>query len=496
MFPSESHPQSTRTIYWLCFGAVVSLHLAIIWIPSYNAIVDLPYHLARAWAIYHYADIPFLQQLFIFDLKPMPNLAIDLVVPPLLSVLDPIPAVKVFLSLLVVLFAAGCHLAGQAFYGRPVWTAPVASCCVFNATFLFGFVNSVAGSALFLLAFAIWMRFRPHWTLLRWTVLALLILAAYLSHLSGFVFTAMAMGIVHLWELPIKRPGWQDVIGWMALLPALGTHLYPWSNKVQMKGEIVWAPLQTTLITFGSCLFAYQDWASILVMLLATAGLTAAFTFGGAGFRSLPALLAIAFFTGCLLAPHQITSGGGSAAEARFVPPATVFLLLSIPALSFRRPQLIAVILLYAAMLFRLGNLGWNLMETSRVAEQQIVLLDRVVSQSSILEIFLESSDRETSKRQRGNIHLPSYALVRRQAISSNFWGVRGVQPLYFRLQDDWPVSTETPKSFQPELLDRRLPKFDYIWGCNLDDAHRNYVAARANPVGSANICELWKINR
>lgn len=493
---SDPQPRSSARLYWICFGAVIALHLAVIWIPAYNGIVDLPYHLARAWAMHHYADIPFLQNLFLLDLKPMPNLAIDLLVPPLLSVLSPIPAAKVFLSLLVLLFAAGCHLAGQAFYGRPVWTAPAAACCVFNATYLFGFVNSVAGSAFFLLAFALWMRFRARWTPLRWAVFALLILAAYLSHLSGFVFTAMAIGIVHLRELPARRPDRGDLTGWLAFLPAVAVHVYPWSNKVHMNGEIIWAPLRTKLIALGSCLFAYQDWASLLILLLAAAGLAIAFTRGGAGFGSLPAWLAIAFFAACLLSPSQITSGGGSAAEARFPPPATVFLLLAIPAVSPRGAQRIALALLYGALLFRLGNVGWNLLETSRAAEQQLVALDQVAPQTTILEIFLESPDRQTGKRQRGNIHLPSYALIRRQAVSSDFWGVRGVQPLYFRHQEDWPVSTETPKAFQPQLLDRRLPRFDYIWGCNLDAPHRGYVSAKASLVAAADICELWKINR
>src|SRR5581483_4622482 len=130
MLLSPTSP-AERRIYGALMAAVIVAHLAVLWAPTYNTLVDYPAHLSRVWALYHYDSIPFFQAVFVRMLDPMANLAIDLIVPALLHFMGPLAAGKVFLSLIVVLFAAGCHLLATTIYGRPSWMAVIAAFAVF-----------------------------------------------------------------------------------------------------------------------------------------------------------------------------------------------------------------------------------------------------------------------------------------------------------------------------------------------------------------------------
>jgi hypothetical protein len=96
----------------------------------------------------------------------------------------------------------------------------------------------------------------------------------------------------------------------------------------------------------------------------------------------------------------------------------------------------------------------------------------------------------------RGQLHLASYSLILTQSISSDFWAAQGVQPLYFRKPEDWATETETPHRYDPATLDRRLEKFDHIWGCRLDEAHQGYVESRGELVARGDACALWRVRR
>ena len=92
LIPSKLGPE--RNLYWAVLTAVIVIHLAMVWVPAYNTLVDYPFHLARAWVLH--AQTPFFHAIFIRSLTPLPNLAIDLVVPPLLYLFRPFIAGKIF----------------------------------------------------------------------------------------------------------------------------------------------------------------------------------------------------------------------------------------------------------------------------------------------------------------------------------------------------------------------------------------------------------------
>ena len=70
--------------YWVAFASVCAFLCLPLLSVTYPPLVDYPNHLARAHVLYHYADVPAYQARYYKVLEPIPNLAIDLVVPVLL----------------------------------------------------------------------------------------------------------------------------------------------------------------------------------------------------------------------------------------------------------------------------------------------------------------------------------------------------------------------------------------------------------------------------
>jgi hypothetical protein len=490
-FPASS---GERKAYWAALAAVVAIHLAVLWIPAYNTLVDFPAHLNRAWALYAYDRTPFFQDIFVRILDPVPNLAIDLVVPVLLNFLPPIAAGKVFLSLIVLLFAAGCHWLAVVIYGRPSWTAPIAVFAVFNSTFLWGFVNSEFSLSLFLVTLPAWLAFRKRWSVLRWLAVTALATATYIAHLSGFVFLGLAMGIFRLLEFrENRRIRIADFAGFSVLLPAMLIQLYPWRNRLLIGKEVVWGGLMEKFIGLGSVFLGFRYDLNVLTMVLLGVAFAVVAAKGKVHLEPRLLWLCVTFLVFYLVCPLELA--GASAVDARFVPPAVVFLLLSFDAICPRDIGRLALATALAAMLLRLGEVGWNLNQLSSVAELQIAALVKAAPHTRIYDLMITPRDPHEHKILRANLHVPSYSLILLQSVSSDIFGMRGQQPLTFRHPEEW-ISDKNPASFDPAYLDARLVTYDYLWGCNLDPPHLGYIERRATLVSTAGLCGLWKLKK
>src|ERR1700730_1981082 len=136
---------------------------------------DYPNHLARMHILAAYESSPFLKQFYALDWRPIPNLAMDLVVPPLTRVLPLAWAGKAF----ILLIAGGAALLHRVLFGR--WSAwsLLAFLLLYNRILLWGFVNFLFGVGLALMATALWigLRERPAW--LRLALAALRATAIY-----------------------------------------------------------------------------------------------------------------------------------------------------------------------------------------------------------------------------------------------------------------------------------------------------------------------------
>ncbi|HMK67380.1 MAG TPA: hypothetical protein VK433_02435, partial [Stellaceae bacterium] len=171
------------------FWAIFALLLAIAALPVFRAelppLFDYPNHLARIYLLQHLADSAALQRYYELRWAPVPNLAMDAVVPLLARVLPLDWAAKLFVLATFALLAGGAAALHRAATGS--WSAwPLAAFLfLFTRSFLWGFLNYLFGLGLALLGSALWLSLARRPLGLRLAVSAGFALATYFCHLMG-----------------------------------------------------------------------------------------------------------------------------------------------------------------------------------------------------------------------------------------------------------------------------------------------------------------------
>lgn len=173
------------------------LALAVALLPIVTAqtlpLLDWPNHLARMHVLRDIGDSPLLQQIYTVRWRPIPNLAMDLIVPFLGRVMSVEWAGRIFIGLAFLLLAGGTALVHRQLFGRFAYWPLLAFLFLYDRIFLLGFVNYLFALGLALVGFAIWLALerQPAW--IRILVSGIASLALYLSHLFAFGVYGLAM---------------------------------------------------------------------------------------------------------------------------------------------------------------------------------------------------------------------------------------------------------------------------------------------------------------
>src|SRR5579872_59213 len=166
-------------------------------------LVDYPNHLARMHLLAALSGSPTLRQYYALAWRPLPDLAMDVLVPPLLGVVSLSAAGKLFLFATYFSSTGGVAMLYRTLHGR--WSAwPLtAFLLVYNRLLLWGFVNFLFGLGLAFWALAGWIALRERGVVVRLGFGMLAALAVYFAHLMAFgIFGAMIAGyeIGRLWH--------------------------------------------------------------------------------------------------------------------------------------------------------------------------------------------------------------------------------------------------------------------------------------------------------
>jgi hypothetical protein len=157
-------------------------------------LVDYPNHLARMRLIAEGGN-----RFYAVHWTPLPNLAQDLIVPPLAQLIPLETAGRLFLVIIFALVACGVLCLNRAATGAwRVW--PLAAfLLLYNRTFLWGFLNYLFGLGVALCGAALWLMLEKKRVWLRILSSSLAALAAFFSHLAAFgVYALIICGV----ELP------------------------------------------------------------------------------------------------------------------------------------------------------------------------------------------------------------------------------------------------------------------------------------------------------
>jgi hypothetical protein len=192
-----------RSIGWLLFftaGAIIPL--AILELPPLNDYVN---HLVRLRMIAEWGSDPHLLDIYNVEWVIVPNLAVDLILPPLVQLIGEFAAGKVFIIALFILQMSGIAAIQRATYGRVTFAPLLGTLFLYNLCLLYGLMNYLLSVALALWAVAGWLHIRERGLAVRWGYLLAAYSLLFLTHLSGIGLFGLALGCIELSAQPLSR---------------------------------------------------------------------------------------------------------------------------------------------------------------------------------------------------------------------------------------------------------------------------------------------------
>jgi hypothetical protein len=174
-----------------------------VWTHPLPPISDYINHLARMFVIANLDKKPLLAQFYQIDWQVIPNLTMDLVVPPLARIMSVYLAGQIFIVLMFALIISGTLALNRALIGRWSLLPLAAFPLLYSYMFLVGLMNYLCGIGLALWAMAAWIKLREKLWPLRLAVSTIFVLAIFFCHLSAlgiYGVGILSFEILRLWE--------------------------------------------------------------------------------------------------------------------------------------------------------------------------------------------------------------------------------------------------------------------------------------------------------
>lgn len=190
--------QASRDWPIVALGLMAALFILPLWCVGSPSMPDYPAHLAGYALIGGAAKTLPLSQFYAIHWRLLPNLASDILVPLLATVLPLEIAVKLFLSISVAMWVAGAGLISRALTGRVGPASLAGALFTVNANLTWGFFNYVFAAGFSFVIFAAWIATRGRRTPLMLAGFTLAVFALYVSHLFGVCVLVAMIGVFEL----------------------------------------------------------------------------------------------------------------------------------------------------------------------------------------------------------------------------------------------------------------------------------------------------------
>ncbi|HWE76513.1 MAG TPA: hypothetical protein VG328_25340 [Stellaceae bacterium] len=209
----------------MAFAILFALSCVPLLLTALPPLLDYPNHLARMYLLPRLPDAA-LARYYIVQWTPIPDLAMDGIVPFLAKVVPLEWAGKLFIVLIFLLLAGGTAAIHRVLFGRWSLWSLLGFLLLYTRLLLWGFMGYLFGCGLALTAFAIWIALdRRHW-LLRLIAGTVFAVAIYFAHLLAFGIYAVMIASYEFGQIWLQRKSigaaLRDlVIGGLPFLPAL-----------------------------------------------------------------------------------------------------------------------------------------------------------------------------------------------------------------------------------------------------------------------------------
>jgi len=440
----------------------VSISLVPIWTVHTPPLVDYPNHMARMHILVHAHESAALQQYYEVRWAVLPNLAMDVVIPSLATVVPLEVAGKLFLSLIFVLLSIGVLALHRALHGEySAW--PIL--CVFflyNNVFRLGFLNYLFGIGLALLVLAAWVACRRRSWKVVLPMFSFLSALIFFSHLFALGLYALSMLAYefgqyrlerqHRW--PLSQMTWPKAVAHL-ILPVLLFALSPTfyakpeeSPSTRPAAQSTWQYRSTHGLRWSSNLLAYGDFSRridafkgtlrtfhppldrmtllVLASIIAAGLLTKRFTLKSSMYWPLAAVAAAA-----LAMPAEM-------ATANFVdirlPTALILLAIASSNLAFRGKAWTILVAGTLSVLFlvRIGFITQQWQFADRTYDEYLAALDRLPEGATLFPAVVYPSFGYFPGAVP-DFHIASWAVLKKSAFVSSVFAFPTQQPLALR---------------------------------------------------------------
>jgi hypothetical protein len=414
---------------WAGFAALLALAALPVFSTVLPPLVDYPNHLARMHLIAEGGNA-----FYAVRWSAIPDLAEDLIVPPLSRLLPLAAAAKLFLVMIFALCAGGAlWLNRRAAGGWRLWPL-LAFLLLYSRVFLWGFLNYLFGIGLALLGAALWLALEEAPRGRRAAASAIVAIAVYFAHIEAFVFYALV--VVGLEAAPalaeLRAGAWRALLARALtaapqfLLPA-SLFLFGWRNAaaasaahfaIERKADLLFSVFDDYSRPF--------DVACFLLFLGLPIALAASGRLGVAPRWRWPLALVFAAY---LLAPSRLF--GGSGVDHRL--PVALSLLLvaaSVPRFPSRRAGRIVAVGALALFALRLGVVERVWLRADRVYRADLAGIDLLPRGA---KLALAYPPRLVDFAPVPLLHFPTLAIVRREAFVPTLFANPAQQPVAMR---------------------------------------------------------------
>jgi hypothetical protein len=416
-------------LVWSGFALLLTLSAVPVFSTVLPPLLDYPNHLARMHLLAEGGD-----GFYSVRWAPLPNLAEDLIVPPLARVMPLELAAKLFLIMIFGLIAGGViWLNRVATGGWQLWPL-LGFLFLYNRILLWGFVNYLFGLGVAFGGIALWLTLeRRHWWLRVFSSL-LVSLACFFSHLAALGFYALAIIGVEL--LPagaeLRDRQWPALgrriaIGVVQFVaPAalwLGLRRDAPSSTISYAG--FWRKADLLFSVFDNYNRAFDVFCFALFLAL-IGWLVWTRRLGLAPRLAVAAGIVLAAY---LVLPSQIH--GGSGADHR-LPMAFFLLLVAASAPNFPSPRIAAAVGGTAALvlLLRLGVIEYTWYAADRVYSADLAGIDALPQGSKLAVAHPPDLFHVVAVPE---VHLAVLAIQRRGVFVPTLFAITGQQPVALR---------------------------------------------------------------
>lgn len=445
--------------------AVLAAFLIVAFVPFLTCsplpLPDYQNHMARMYILAELRHSPILQRYYEVQWQILPNLAMDLIVPPLARLMPVNSAMTIFAALTLGLLVAGCFAVHRVLFGRLSYAPFAAFLVLYNRHFLFGILNYLFSLGLALLTFALWVAWRRKPLLVRCAVFLPLAFTVFISHLAGLgvlgVLVAGYEAHSFLQEKDYRALARSVIAAAIAFgVPYLLFKLFspmhtrsspyePWQLRVRTVG---------LLEVFNNYILALD--AATLLFVAGAVGL--GLWLGKARLHSRMWLPLLSLLVIYWVIPSRLF--GSYYADRRLIP-AWFFILACSLEWKVRPQRLVAVIALIFLVRTAVIVKNWSAINTAYQADLQVI--DRIPRGAKVATAVGLLNYPALNNPPVG--HLPSMAVIRRQVLINCIYAGYGYENLRLK----------------PQYQSLRYPHLYIANNCTATDAPRTVLQRATN---------------